>query len=95
MAMKEPTDRILNSLEGIERARPGDAVFEQIQARLEQRTGKTIPLHQIRLAAACLLVLVILNVICIGRSLQQNQQASTEKGGNAYELVSDYQLYEN
>jgi len=95
MATKDPSDRIFNSLEGIERARPDDAVFGRIQERLQQQTGKVIPIHQIRLAAACLLVLVILNAICIGRSLTQNPQASQEVEGTNYGLVSDYQLYEN
>lgn len=55
---------VMGSLHGMHRARAGDALYRKIEKgiSLPFAQGRVIPLKRVSLAAACILLLLVLNV---------------------------------
>lgn len=85
---------VLQSLEGLESARPPADLFTQIQARIGQADRRPIPLGRVRLAVACTLLLLLVNGLSLRYYLQQSVGANSEAILYESSLFSDYNLYE-
>ena len=66
MEKEQWKDEVLNSLQGIDRTEPNMFLFTRIEARLHQASGLS-KLH-VRLAGACMILLLVLNVWMVGTS---------------------------
>jgi hypothetical protein len=66
---KNGVDNIMNSLEGMQPARPQASVFAKLESRIAngRMVARTIPLRRVSLAAACILLLVLANVLMLSR----------------------------
>ncbi|MFK7906460.1 MAG: hypothetical protein AB8B69_15120 [Chitinophagales bacterium] len=89
-------DSILNSLEGIQKASPDDALFLKITQRIGQKATKIIPMNRVRMAAAAAVLLFVLNAFSIAHYLKNNPSSQTEVAVNQGNpnLISDYKLYD-
>ncbi len=80
---------ILNSLDGMQRAEPGAGLYDKIEGRLSGKAATTIiPLRRVSFAAACVLLLIAVNIIFM--SMQH-----TKKDNSMLEVASFYQLTNN
>ena len=90
-------ENVLNSLEGIKPAEPRKDLFDDIWSAVSTPKIKTkiIPLSIVRLAAACLLLLVCFNGILVVRQLQSDATDTTESVENTYtNLITNFSYYE-
>ncbi len=83
------TDDVLNSLEGMQRAKPGRDLYGGIMdkinnTRIPLGKGRTISLKTVSAAAACLLVLLTLNIVTV--SSKHMTKNSMEDVANYYQL---------
>jgi len=83
------TDDVLNSLEGMQRAKPGRDLYGSILNKINNTTiplgkGKTISLKTVSAAAACLLLLLTLNVLTVTKKHQPKN--GMEDVANYYQL---------
>jgi len=87
------TERILHSLDGMERASAPSHLFHKIEQRLHTiiEKGRTVPLRTVSLAAASLLLLAAINILMISHS----HKAKQPKGDAMQQLVNYYGLNED
>ncbi len=93
--MKDWKEKILTSIEGIERAEAPVRVFEKIQQKIQAQKIRERKLNQMQwLAAAASVALVIVgNVIFI--ISYQDQPEDLPQSKPYSELVSDFNIYSN
>ncbi len=88
---------VFESLKGSQRAKPSRELFAKIEGQIYKSEAKVIPLHQLRMAAASVILLLILNVFAFSQ-YAQNSTISTEDSvvydASNQALISNYQLYE-
>jgi hypothetical protein len=62
---RDNINEILNSLEGMQPARPNASLYATIEQRIASGyvAARTIPLSRVSIAAACILLLVVINVL--------------------------------
>lgn len=77
----------LKAIENIERAKPSDDLFFKIKEEIF--SGKVIPLRQMILVAASILLLIATNIVVL-------KQYNSSPANNAYstELLTNYQIYD-
>jgi len=87
-------DEVINSLDGAERAEPNTALFEKIARGLSEpiTIGRVIPLRTVSLAAACILLLLLLNVLLLNKH-SVGSDKSMQEVANYYQLTNDNPLY--
>ena len=89
-------NRILNSMQGSQRAKPREILFEQIMQEIEHPIVRKIPVRQLRLAAAAAVFIVSLNAYTLKTFVltqsMDNQVLVDENSG--YTLISNYQMYD-
>lgn len=76
----------LKSLDGLKKAKPSDALFNQILKKLPTNETATIPLKRLAWVAAAACVLIAINVISLQLDKTEFQQESNE-------LLSNYHIY--
>lgn len=85
-------NEVLQSLEGIQRAKPNANLFAEITAKLPKKTVKIIPLKRLRWAAVAACVIIAANIYVFSSGINQTQQNITTNA-EEYGLVTDYALY--
>ncbi len=87
-------DEAINSFEGSERAEPSAFLFGKIADRLSERTvkGRIIPLRTVSVAAACILLLVVLNILLLNKQ-NKTSDRSIQEVANYYQLTNTNPLY--
>jgi len=88
--------KILNSTEGYQKSQAPPDLFNKIEQRLDQTTGKIIPIHQWRVAAAAAIILMVLNLFGLRQYIQNNSSDTTtmeQKYASNEPISSTYQLY--
>lgn len=85
---KNGVDDIMNSLEGMQPAKPNRLLYEQLERRIANGYGviRTIPLRRVSLAAACILLLVLANVMM----LSNRERTSATKQQDPLQSVASY-----
>ncbi len=85
-------DEVLESLNGIQRAKPSNELFDKIMLELpKNKQNQIIPLKRLRWIAAAACLVVGLNVVVFSSKISTKQ--ITENTEN-YHLINDYSLYE-
>ena len=87
-------ERILNSMEGSNRAKPRPNLLQEIEQNLYQPETKIISLRQLRLAAAAVLLLLVANVWAIQNTATNESEISSTEELDSNSLIADYNLYE-
>lgn len=91
------TDDVLSSMKGSSRAKPKKELFSKIEALIDQRTARLIPLSYIRLAGIAACFLLVVNSFVIYDNMQDT---TVEVSGQFAEdidqprYVTNYQIYE-
>lgn len=99
MKKKQSIDNILNSLENIQKAPPPIDLFDKINQQLASASSKAstkiIPLSTLRLAAASMLLLVMMNIWSINNYINKNKgEVPITAKENAPSLILSTNLYE-
>lgn len=82
-------DSILESTNGMKRAKPNDDLFAKITAQLpENKTVKLVPTERLFWVAAAACVLIAVNIY----TLSFNQKSEVPSYDNT-QLINDYSLY--
>lgn len=91
--MNKQIERAMNSLQGMEKARPSDLVFEKLSARISSgpEVDTRDSVKSWLSVAAAVLILVSANVFFIADYFDS---ASQESESSYQELVSDFNLYQ-
>lgn len=78
---------VMNSLDSVQRAEPSDAIYRNIEKgiSLPFTKGRIIPLRKVSLAAACVLLLLVLNVVLLSM-----RSKPVDKSADSMERVMDY-----
>lgn len=86
---RDNINEILNSLEGMQPARPHASLYAKIEKRVNDGVAivKTVPLSRVSLAAACILLLVVVNLLVASKPTR-NQNQTPQK--DAMQQVADY-----
>lgn len=97
MEAEDWKDKILNSLEGIQAAKPDDSLFErtwmELQA-LEEKASEVISMPYVRLAAACAVLLLGLNgYVWMNGFGNSSNEGITLQEGEYSSIVFNYNLY--
>lgn len=84
----------LNSLDGLNKAEPSAYLFDKITYRIQQPRIKAavIPFSMVTAAAACVLLLVMLNIATINKQHKATSSAMQEVA-NYYHLTNNDPLY--
>lgn len=93
MKKEEWKNKVLNSLEGIQRAKPSKEVYLAIENEIY--TIKRISTIQLRWAVAAASLILVMNLFVF--NLEENSPSSSEASldnSNEYELLSNFTLYE-
>lgn len=80
-------NEILNSTNGITKVAPSDAVFQNIEQRIQ---GKVVPMKTLWLVAASIVILVTINISLLIKSQTANDEATTVLATN---ITKSNQLY--
>lgn len=91
-------EEVLSSTEGMGSARPRTDLYDKIKDRLvrDLPKGRRIPLGVMSAAAACLLVLVALNITAITKYTRAEEtQIEDGQGAGTAELIEYYDLGSN
>ena len=91
-------DEVMESMEGSERARPGEDLFSRIERQLDEGSTLDFRKGQWRMLAAAAILLLILNVFVVlqfSQDTRSRSQEVTAENGVSHSLVSDYNLYES
>ena len=88
-------DNIMESLEGSERARPDDALFDKIEQRVMHPETRIIPLGRVRVAAVAAVLLLMINGLVINEYLTNDvtDDINLAEVGDGYDLLSNYEIY--
>jgi len=90
-------ESVFESTKGSTRAKPAPDLFEKIEHQLSQVEAPVISMARLRMLAAAVFVLLIVNAFAM-INYSQNAQLSSEKGASenvlSQQLLSDYNLYE-
>ena len=97
MAQKDKNqwiDSVMGSLDGLQRAEPGDFAFGKIESRIKEGTtplvrGRVIPLRMVSAVAASLLILVAINIACLTNKPKQANNDSVRSVAKYYGLTDD------
>ena len=90
-------DKVMGSLEGSNRAKPNPDLFSSIEDQINGSEGDTLRIAHVRMIAAAVAVLVVLN---IGILMQYSQgsfsgdESMVSQGDFSQSLISNYKLYE-
>lgn len=85
-------DEILNSTEGMQRAVPDDALYNNILNRLPvKKVSRLVSLRTVSSVAAGLALLLAANIFLI---MEERQQPIAQNDGNIEDVVEYYQLNE-
>ncbi|MEM1323183.1 MAG: hypothetical protein AAGG75_23155 [Bacteroidota bacterium] len=90
-------DRVLGSLEGSQRAQPRPELFTKIETELFDSEQDIILMPQLRMIAAAVALLVLVNIGLLSQYDQKNgQDSATVVNTSALDrpLLSNYKLYE-
>lgn len=81
-------DEVMDSLDGMQRATPKDALFSQIEGKLARgiAVARKVPLQTVSLAAASIILLVMLNVFM----LRSGAKKAIVKSDSSIETVVEY-----
>lgn len=81
-------NEVIQSLKGITKVTPSDALFDNILQQLSAQKVAVIPLKRLAWVAAAACVVIALNVIALNHS-EANQTPKTD------ELLSNYNIYQS
>lgn len=81
-------NEVIQSLEGLKKATPSDALFDKILQQLPSQNVAVISLKRLAWVAAAASVVIVLNVIALSHS-ESNQTQKTD------ELLSNYNIYQS
>jgi hypothetical protein len=86
---RDNINEILNSLDGMQPARPHASLYAKIEQRIATgyAAAKTVPLSRVSLAAACILLLVVINVVM---ATQHKPHQSPVQQKDATQQVAEY-----
>ncbi|MFT5617159.1 MAG: hypothetical protein ACI85I_000375 [Arenicella sp.] len=89
-------DEVLNSLDGMQRAKPKADLFAKIEAQVYDSELKIVPKSQFRLAVAATITLLIVNFSLAMNYTKSNgtNANSTNQEMTSDKLISNYNLYE-
>ena len=88
---EEWADEIMNSLEGIQRAKPRADLFDAIDAKIDALPQpKVIPIRRLAWVAAAACVVIFVNIYSLTSST--NTEIAEEQGTET-PLLSDYSIY--
>ena len=83
------TDEVLNSLDGIQKATPSDALLNRIMTKLPK--NNIMPKWQLRMTAAAACLLIALNIYVFDTVESETYNTSTSE----YDMiVDDFSLYQ-
>lgn len=88
MNREQRIDRVLNSLDGVQRAEANPFLYTKLQARLQRREGGMLPFNWSWRLAAVMLTIVLLNAATIYHFYRQQGGRSSE----AAVIAQDYSL---
>ncbi|MEO1653481.1 MAG: hypothetical protein AAFU64_08055 [Bacteroidota bacterium] len=98
MGQEDRIKKIINSLEGIQKAKPRSELmpqtWEKIQSASPPEEVKIIPLRTLRWAAASVLLLVGINAYAFVSYLNNNRLSEQETNTSYQEVWLNYNLYE-
>jgi len=87
-------DSVMNSLDGLQTAEPGDFAFDKIESRIKQEEtpvmkARVIPLRTVSTVAASLLVLIAANIIFLTNKPKQANNDAMRSVAKYYGLTND------
>lgn len=91
------TDDVLASMKGSSRAKPKKDLFSNIEAIIDQKSTRLIPLRQIRLAGIAACFLLIANSFAIYYTIKESPlevSGQLAKDLLRPQYVTNYQIYE-
>lgn len=94
---KNGAEDIINSLQGMEPARPHASLYAKLESRIANgyNIARTIPLRRVSLAAACILLLVLANVMMLStreRNPAPKQQDPLQSVASYYGLIDNMEV---
>ncbi|MBT29018.1 MAG: hypothetical protein CMO01_05080 [Thalassobius sp.] len=88
---------ILNSLEGMEKAKPSRNLLPDIERRINLSETKQVSFAPLNVAAAIAVILVVINVLVLSRFMlvgNNENVSSPESATQTFTLVNDFSIYE-
>lgn len=88
------TEDIITSMQGAQKAEPSPALFARIEQEVELLDAKVIPMSYVRLAAACIVIILFLNGISLVQHLKTEIEFETAEVNQEPPLFHSFQIYE-
>lgn len=88
---------VFNSTQGMQRSQAPIDLFDKIEARIDQKDAKIIPIQQWRAAAVAAVVLIAVNLFALQQYSQNNTSGlsiESNEYADSQSFTSSYQLYE-
>ena len=88
-------DAIFESTNGMQRAQPNSDLFAKIEGQLNREVGIIIPLKRIRVVAAAVIMLLMVNGFALNFYFKKTttNKVELEKRRHQPSLISDFNLY--
>lgn len=87
-------NRILNSTQGSQRAKPKTDLLANIEQQIYEVEGNIIPMNRIRLVAAAAAIMLMLNISVLNYYLQNSGSANLVEMEPSTSLITDFKLYD-
>ncbi len=96
-AKEKWVNKVMGSMEGIQRAKPAPDLFAKIEREIASPEGKIISMSQFRVAAAAAILLLAMNIFLLNQYAKSDTSDTSEwvsEVDSNEQLISNYNLYE-
>lgn len=84
-------DEVLKSLDGIQRAKPSNQLFDKINDQLKhEKRAKIVPLKRLSWVAVAAFVVITINIYIFKSGMQNNTRPQVSKSN----LLNNYSIYD-
>ncbi|GEM_PF-2676326 len=87
-------NKILNSTQGSQRAKPKMDLLVNIERQIYEMEGHIIPMNRIRLVAAAAAIMLMLNISVLNHYLQNSGNVDLVEMESSTSLITDFKLYD-
>lgn len=97
MKKEQWKDKVMGSLEGIQRAKPSPDLFDKIISEIDTHEPKSIPKMNLAIIILGILLLLLLNLFAINQyrtNITPTDSENIENENVQYAFISDFKLYE-
>lgn len=94
MKREESIDKIIDSANKIERAKPKASLFDKIDDALFHQEAQVIPIYWLRIASVAAALIIGFNIYGIVKYEKTGNSTSVSMENESSPLISNYNLYQ-